>query len=73
MVESNGMNTTDKGGDVQVIPLANPDQLTLFLKKDFDGAWAPEPWATRLIKLGNGRLFLDERTFGRTGSWSPPI
>src|SRR6266566_4844775 len=29
-LKGNGMKTTDKGGDVQVIPLANPDQLTLF-------------------------------------------
>lgn len=57
-----GLQSTDKGGDVQVIPLANPDQLTLFLKKQLDAAWAPEPWATRLIREGNGRLFLDERT-----------
>jgi len=56
-----GMKPVDKGGDVQVMPMANPDQLTLFLKKDLDAAWAPEPWATRLIKEGNGRLFLDER------------
>ncbi|MBI3646881.1 MAG: ABC transporter substrate-binding protein [Acidobacteriales bacterium] len=58
---AHGMKSTDKGGDVQVIPLANPDQLTLFMKKELDGAWAPEPWATRLIREGNGRLFLDER------------
>jgi sulfonate transport system substrate-binding protein len=61
-LKAHGMKTTEKGGDVQVIPLANPDQLTLFIKKELDGAWAPEPWATRLIKEGNGRLFLDERT-----------
>jgi NitT/TauT family transport system substrate-binding protein len=61
-LKSNGLKTTDKGGDVQVIPLANPDQLTLFLKKELDAAWAPEPWATRLIREGNGRLLLDERT-----------
>jgi sulfonate transport system substrate-binding protein len=60
-LKANGLSTTDKGGDVQVIPLANPDQLTLFLKKQLDAAWAPEPWATRLIREGNGRLFLDER------------
>ena len=59
-LKAHGMKSTDKGGDVQVIPLANPDQLTLFLKKELDGAWAPEPWATRLIKEGNGHLFLDE-------------
>jgi NitT/TauT family transport system substrate-binding protein len=68
-LKANGMKTTDKGGDVQVIPLANPDQLTLFLKKELDGAWAPEPWATRLIKEGNGRLFLDERTLWPNGQF----
>jgi len=56
-----GLKTIDKGGDVQVLPMANPDQVTLFLKKQLDAAWAPEPWATRLIHEGNGRLFLDER------------
>ena len=66
---AHGMKTTDKGGDVQVIPLANPDQLTLFLKKDLDAAWAPEPWATRLIQEGNGRLFLDERTLWPGGNF----
>jgi NitT/TauT family transport system substrate-binding protein len=66
---AHGMKTTDKGGDVQVIPLANPDQLTLFLKKELDAAWAPEPWATRLIQEGNGRLFLDERTLWPNGNF----
>ena len=58
---AHGMKSLDKGGDVQVMPMANPDQLTLFLKKQLDAAWAPEPWATRLVHEGNGRLFLDER------------
>jgi NitT/TauT family transport system substrate-binding protein len=60
-LKSHGMKTIDKGGDVQVLPMANPDQLTLFLKKQLDAAWAPEPWATRLVREGNGRIFLDER------------
>jgi NitT/TauT family transport system substrate-binding protein len=60
-LKAHGMKPTDKGGDVQVIPLANPDQLTLFLQKQLDASWAPEPWATRLIHEGNARLFLDER------------
>jgi NitT/TauT family transport system substrate-binding protein len=64
-----GMKPADKGGDVQVIPLANPDQLTLFLKKELDGAWAPEPWATRLIREGGGRLFLDERELWPQGQF----
>jgi NitT/TauT family transport system substrate-binding protein len=68
-LKSNGLKTKDKGGDVEVIPLANPDQLTLFLKKELDAAWAPEPWATRLIREGNGRLFLDERTIWPGGQF----
>jgi len=66
---AHGMKSIDKGGDVQVIPMANPDQLTLFLKKELDAAWAPEPWATRLIREGNGRLFLDERDLWPQGQF----
>ena len=64
-----GLKTTDKGGDVQIVPMANPDQLTLFLRKDLDAAWAPEPWATRLIHEGNGRLLVDERTLWPDGQF----
>ncbi|OLD14690.1 MAG: sulfate ABC transporter substrate-binding protein [Acidobacteriales bacterium 13_1_40CM_3_55_5] len=68
-LKAHGMKSADKGGDVQVIPLANPDQLTLFLKKELDAAWTPEPWATRLIREGNGRLFLDERDLWPQGQF----
>ncbi len=59
----------EKGGDVQVIPIANPDQLTLFLKREIDAAWAPEPWASRLIREANGRLFFDERELWPKGEF----
>ena len=68
-LKAHGMKSTDKGGDVQVIPLANPDQLTLFLQKQLDAAWAPEPWATRLIREGNAHLFLDERDLWPKGEF----
>jgi len=61
-LQAHGMTPAEKGGDVRVIPVANADQLTLFLKKEIDAAWAPEPWASRLIHEARGRLFLDERT-----------
>ena len=50
----NGYKTKEKGGNVEVIPAKNPDILTLFLKKEIDGAWVPEPWGEKLIKEGNG-------------------
>jgi NitT/TauT family transport system substrate-binding protein len=68
-LKAHGMKSADKGGDVMVLPMANPDQLTLFQKKELDAAWAPEPWATRLIKEGNGRLFLDERDLWPKGQF----
>jgi len=58
---AHGLAPREKGGDVQVIPISNPDQLTLFLKGEIDGAWAPEPWASRLVHEAGGRIFLDER------------
>src|SRR6202162_3643070 len=48
-LRANGLKPRDKGGDVQVIPTSNPDELTLFLKGQLDAAWAPEPWAARLV------------------------
>jgi NitT/TauT family transport system substrate-binding protein len=60
-MRANGLKAREKGGDVQVIPISNPDQLTLFLKGQLDAAWAPEPWAARLVHQGGGSIFLDER------------
>jgi NitT/TauT family transport system substrate-binding protein len=59
----------EKGGDVSVIPVSNPDQLTLFLQKQLDASWAPEPWASRLIHDANCRLFLDERSLWPNGKF----
>ena len=56
-----GYNTADNGGNVTIVPVTPADILTLMLKKDIDGAWVPEPWAARLVKEANGRIFVDER------------
>ena len=68
-LQAHGLKAREKGGDVQIMPMANPDQLTLFLRKDLDAAWAPEPWATRLVREGNGKLFLDERDLWPKGQF----
>jgi NitT/TauT family transport system substrate-binding protein len=44
-----------------VVPAKPTDIFTLMLKKEIDGAWVPEPWATRLVKEANGKIFVDER------------
>ena len=68
-LNAHGLKLRERGGDVQVIPIANPDQLTLFIKREIDGTWAPEPWASRLIHEANGRLFLDERDLWPNGQF----
>ena len=57
----NGYNTREKGGNVEVLTVKNPDIVTLFLTKQIDGAWVPEPWGERLAKEGGGKILIDER------------
>lgn len=54
---------------VNVIPTANPDILTLFQKKEIDGAWVPEPWGARLVQEAGGIIFLDERDLWPEGKF----
>jgi NitT/TauT family transport system substrate-binding protein len=61
-LQTRGHKTLDEGGDVDVINAANAEILTLFKLGQIDGAWVPEPWATRLIQEANAKVVLDERT-----------
>lgn len=56
-----GMKVTLTGGDVQVVPTDNPDQLSLFQSGALDAAWTVEPWVSRLEMEGGGKVFLEER------------
>ena len=60
-LKENGLAPKDRGGDVQVLPLANADILALMKQKQLDGAWVPEPWTTRLVDEAGGTLLLDEK------------
>lgn len=60
-LQKNSLKDKDHGGNVDVRPIANADALALFIKGELQAAWAPEPWATRLILEGNGKVFVDER------------
>jgi NitT/TauT family transport system substrate-binding protein len=48
------------GGEVTITPQENADTLTTFRDGTIDGAWVPEPWATRLIEEGDGHVLVDE-------------
>ena len=68
-LQQNGLKDRDHGGNVQVIPMANADALSLMQRGQIDGAWVPEPWATRLVQEANARVFLDERDLWPNGDF----
>jgi NitT/TauT family transport system substrate-binding protein len=59
-LQSKGYRITMTGGDVLVVPTANPDQLTLFEKGDMDAVWTVEPWVSRLVLEAKGKIYLEE-------------
>jgi len=52
---------TQTGGDVTVIPTANPDQLGLVQSGGVDAVWTVEPWVTRLERDAKARVFLERQ------------
>ena len=55
-----GLKVTQTGGDADVVPAANPDQLSLFQRGDVEGVWTVEPWVSRLVVEAKGRVLLEE-------------
>ncbi len=55
-----GLKITQLGGDAQVLPTQNPDQLSLFQQKQIDAVWTVEPWVTRLVKEAGGKVLVEE-------------
>jgi NitT/TauT family transport system substrate-binding protein len=60
-LRAHGLDTTDRGGDVLVLPLTGADILSLMQRGELDGAWVPEPWVTRLIHQAGGRILVADR------------
>jgi sulfonate transport system substrate-binding protein len=57
------------GGDVAVVPQANAQTLETFRAGEIQGAWVPEPWATRLVLEGGGTVLVDERSLWPDGQF----
>jgi NitT/TauT family transport system substrate-binding protein len=68
-----GLFPREKGGTVEIIPAKNPDILALFLRKQLDAAWVPEPWAARLVKEAGARLVVDERQLWPDGQFTTTV
>ncbi|OLB42849.1 MAG: aliphatic sulfonate ABC transporter substrate-binding protein [Verrucomicrobia bacterium 13_1_20CM_54_28] len=60
-LKAQNFKVTLTGGDVTVIPTANPDQLGLFQTGGVEAVWTVEPWVTRLERDAKARVFLEDR------------
>ena len=69
-LKKHGLKTdTSGGGDVSIRPEDNAVTVTAFASGDIDGAWVPEPYATRLVKEGGGKILVDERDLWPAGKY----
>jgi NitT/TauT family transport system substrate-binding protein len=51
----------DGSGDVKIVPQENSQTVDTFEQGTIDGAWVPEPFASRLILEGKGKRLLNEK------------
>ncbi|QDG68905.1 ABC transporter substrate-binding protein [Pseudarthrobacter sp. NIBRBAC000502772] len=59
---SQGYKTNvDGSGDVAINPTENAQALKLFQDGKLDGAWLPEPWASRLVLTAGAKVLVDEK------------
>jgi NitT/TauT family transport system substrate-binding protein len=63
--------TTDKngGGDVHIMPQDNSQTLQAFQQGQIDGAWVPEPYASRLVLEDKGKKLVDEASLWPGGKF----
>jgi NitT/TauT family transport system substrate-binding protein len=70
-LKQQGYNVNSQGGgDVKIVPQDNASTLTAFESGKIDGAWEPEPWATRLVLEGKGHVLVDERSLWPGGQFT---
>ena len=60
-LQKQGFKITQMGGDVFVLPTANPDQLSLFQQGKIDAVWTVEPWVSRIEREAGGKIFFEQK------------
>lgn len=65
-----GLKTDPQGGgDVTIVPQDNAQTLETFRTGAIDGAWVPEPWVSRLVIEGGGKVLVDEKSLWPGGKF----
>lgn len=58
----NGIEAGGGKDQVDVLNTENATTLEQFKTKNIAGGWLPEPWASRLVLEGGGKVLVDEKT-----------
>jgi NitT/TauT family transport system substrate-binding protein len=70
-LKSKGLSSdTSGGGDVSVRPQDNAVTLQAFEQGQIQGAWVPEPYATRLVTEGGGKVLVNEASLWPKGQFA---
>ncbi len=74
-VKSIGLTaTTDGGGEVHILPAAsNSAILTSYKSGAIDGAWVPEPYASRLVLEDGAHVLVDEKSLWPQGQFTTTV
>ncbi|MGQ0680363.1 MAG: ABC transporter substrate-binding protein [Actinomycetota bacterium] len=63
--------SVEEGGkpEVEIISQENAQTLETFRSGAIEGAWVPEPWASRLVLEAGGKVLVDEKTLWPGGQY----
>ncbi|POH57311.1 ABC transporter substrate-binding protein [Arthrobacter glacialis] len=73
LVDQGFKTTPGGGGDVIINPTDNAQTLKLFQDGKLDGAWLPEPWASRLVLEAGAKVLVNEADLWDKGEFSTTI
>jgi NitT/TauT family transport system substrate-binding protein len=65
--------STDGSGDVAINPSENAQTLKLFQDGKLDGAWLPEPWASRLVLQAGAKVLVNEKDLWEKGEFTTTV
>ncbi|WP_456825842.1 ABC transporter substrate-binding protein [Cellulomonas sp. P5_E12] len=70
-LDDNDLKTSLTGGesDVTIAPQENSQTLDAFKAGTLDGAWLPEPWASRLVVDAGAHVLVDEKDLWPDGDF----
>ncbi|GAA4655359.1 ABC transporter substrate-binding protein [Arthrobacter cryoconiti] len=73
-LKEHGLATSPDGsGDVRINPTDNASTLKLFTDGKLDGAWLPEPWASRLVLEAGAKVLVNEAELWDNGQFSTTV